>query len=402
MTWNYYKDAYDNKNYDLATSYLPTLLDKCPKALQNIYVYGINIYKQKIARATNLTEKKSLVDSLLLLYDKRIEFFGDRKPGAERIMELKAKDYLALNPADREGMMRYFTEAINFGNNSQNIDLINIYFNELTEDFKNEILETEAYMDEYQTLSEFVAVNTDPELEGARTTFDNLFISSGAANCENLEKLFKARLERSPEDIDAIAKAFSLLSRRECYTPFYFEVGEKYFKNQPSSGTAMLLATAYEKAGNIDKSIEFLRAAVQNETNAADKAKLCIQISGTELRAGHPRNAADFAQQAIDIDPSNGFGYMLLAHSYAAGASQCADFDRQTVYWLAYDVLVKARRVFAEDDAQLKIIDESMSTYRANFPRQEECFFRGLTTEGVPYDVRCGWIVGRTSVKQGR
>ena len=35
------KEAVDNRNYNLAAKYLQSLLEKCPKASQNIYTNGI-------------------------------------------------------------------------------------------------------------------------------------------------------------------------------------------------------------------------------------------------------------------------------------------------------------------------------------------------------------------------
>lgn len=71
------KEAVDNRNYNLAAKYLQSLLEKCPKASQNIYTNGIKLYKNKINRAETAEEKDMYIDSLLLLYDIRMENFGN-------------------------------------------------------------------------------------------------------------------------------------------------------------------------------------------------------------------------------------------------------------------------------------------------------------------------------------
>ncbi len=401
MIFNYYKDAYDNNNFALATSYLPQLIENCPGALQSIYVYGINIYRNKINRARTLPERNMFADSLMMLYDLRMKYFGDHERyGRTYILELKAKDYLTFKSSDREGIRNVFMEAINASIDDPNPDLINLFFNELTEDYKSEILETDEYMNDYEKLAALMEKVTDPSADEAKTTFDALFINSGAANCENLEKIFKVRLESEPDNLENLRKAFNLLGRGECRTPFYFEVGEKFFAKEPSTATAIQLASAYEKNGNFVKSLEYLHQAVQNETDPAEKANLCVQISVTELASKNPKSAAEFAQMAIDIEPGNGYAYISLAQAYAEGVTACADFDRQTVYWLAYDTILNARRIFANDETQLKNVESLIAAYRSNFPSKEECFFRGLN-DGASYDVRCGWISGRTTVKAG-
>ena len=100
-----------------------------------------------------------------------------------------------------------------------------------------------------------------------------------------------------------------------------------------------------------------------------------------------------------ELDPSNGYAHIVLAQAYAEGAVACEGFDRQTVYWLAYDVLASARSLFDSGSPEQQQIDQTMALFRRSFPSNDELFFRGLTKAGMAYDVKCGWISGRTTVK---
>lgn len=396
LTFNYYKDAYDNKNYDQALIYLKDLLEKCPKARVNIYVWGTNIYKQKIARATSLNERGAYTDSLMMLYDKRVENFADHATyGLGYILKAKARDYAMFKASDVRGVIDNFTAAVKANEDNVDPTFINQYFNVLTEAYKNLDVETDEYMENYEYLAELMAKAANEEQQ---TAFDALFSSSGAADCENLEKIYKERVEANPDDLDLIIKVFNQMNRVDCATEFFVSVGQKYMAMQPSSSIAMALATAYEKMGDIENSLESLKAAVASETDPMLRAQLCIQIAGNMLSLNNPREAADFAKQAIEINPDNGFAYITLASAYAQGAGSCSGFDAQSVYWLAYDVLQNARRLFADDAAQLEQVNMLMNTYRGSFPSKEECFFRGLTT-GAAHTVQCGWVSGRTTVK---
>ena len=88
-----------------------------------------------------------------------------------------------------------------------------------------------------------------------------------------------------------------------------------------------------------------------------------------------------------------------MAQAYVTGSTACVDFDKQTVFWLAYDLAAKARNLFEGNEAQQEVATTLMSTYRNYFPAQSDCFFRGLTAQGDPYTVKCGWISGGTTVK---
>lgn len=396
LKFNFYRDAYNSQRYDDALGYLPDLIKNSPKGAQNIYVYAINIYKNKIQRSMDLNQRKNYVDSLIMLYDLREQNFGDdARYGRPYILVQKAKDYCSFMASDRDGVRTYFEEAIEANAAKPDPNFINLYFNELTTDYKNDLVETSYYMEKYEWLSELMDKTTD---EAAKTTFDALFVSSGAANCENLEPIFRTRIAADPSTT-VLAKAFNTLLKAECYTAFLTEVGEQYYAADPSAQTAQLVASAYVKMGDDANAVAFLKKAFAQATDPATKSMLAVEISGTELSMKNAAEAANYASQARQLNPENGYAYIMLAQSYAAGATACQGFDSQTVFWLAYDVLASGRKLFAEGSPELKQIDETMAMFRRSFPSRDELFFRGLTSAGAPYDVKCGWITGRTTVK---
>ena len=152
-------------------------------------------------------------------------------------------------------------------------------------------------------------------------------------------------------------------------------------------------------AEEVANAVAFLKQAFAQATDPATKSMLAVEISGTELSMKNAAEAANYASQARQLNPENGYAYIMLAQSYAAGATACQGFDSQTVFWLAYDVLASGRKLFAEGSPEQKQIDETMAMFRRSFPSRDELFFRGLTSAGAPYDVKCGWITGRTTVK---
>ncbi|HIW98361.1 MAG TPA: hypothetical protein H9866_07745 [Candidatus Tidjanibacter gallistercoris] len=398
--FNFYRDAYNTQNYDKALTYLPKLIENSPRGAQNIYVYAINIYKNKIQRSMDVKQRGVYVDSLFMLYDMRIQYFGDNaRYGRPYILVQKAKDYLNFMPMDRDGVRRVFVEAIEANEDAPDVDFINIYFNELTTDYKNDLVETDDYLEQYEWLAGLLDKVTAPEADDAKATFDSLFVSSDAAGCDNIEKIFKARIEANPTDVTTLAKAFTLLLRSECHSPFMNEVGEMYYNADPTAETAKLVASAFVKTGDNAKAVAFLKAAFDKETDPLAKSMIAVEIAGTELGLKNASVAANYASQARQLDPSNGYAYIMLAQAYAEGATACEGFDRQTVYWLAYDILAAARPLFENGSAEQQQVDQTMSIFRSSFPSNDELFFRGLTAAGTPYDVKCGWITGRTTVK---
>lgn len=402
MLLNYFNDAYSMKDYDLAVKHLHTLLKGAPKASQNLYINGANIYKNKIARATSSAEKSAYVDTLMMIYDFRIANFGDHPTrGKAYLLGLKAQEYLQFKPTDREGVRKTFKEAITAAGNEADLEIVTHYFNALVEDYKADLIETEFLLGEYDNLVKLFDVNPTDETKAAKKTFEALFISSGAANCENLEKLFAPRLAAAPNDPELIEKAMGLLMRNNCVSDFQLELAQKYYKIKPSSATALSIAAAFEAKKDFTKAREYLNEAISAEKDPVMKANLAVRIGGGELSQGNARAAADFARQAIEINPENGYAYVILAQAYATGSNQCGDFARQSVFWLVVDTLSKARELLADDAQQVGNIDAQIASYRNHFPTNEECFFRGLD-KGAGYSVSCGWISGRTTVRTVR
>lgn len=403
LALNFFNDMCNNQDYDGAVKYLQQLMAKSPKATQNIYINGANIYKNKIARATSVAQKNIYIDSLMLIYDLRAEHFGDHaKRGKGYIMTLKARDYLTYKPADRVGVMKLFKEAIDVNGDDLDADVVNIYFKELTDDYKADNIEAEMYLNEYDKLIKIFDIEPTPEKAEAKKTFEALFISSGAANCENLEIMFKPRIAANPNDNELLEKAVALLTRAKCDSEFQLEIAEKFYKIKPSTNTAMALADAFGARKDHAKALKYLNEAIATETDPIAKANLSVHIAATELAANNARSAAEFAKRAIDINPDNGYAYMILGQAYAVSAkSTCSGFDYQSVFWLVYDTLLKAKSLLASDDPQQKTIESQLGTYRAAFPPKEECFFRGIS-EGSPITVNCGWISGRTTVREGK
>lgn len=400
LNYNYYTDAYNQQRYDDALGYLPQLIKDAPKGRQSLYVYAINIYDMKIQRSRDRDERNRYIDSLFILYDLRLEHFGDApKNGRDDILVKKANHYLALRPGDLEGIEEVFEAAIAANAANPDPDFINRYFKKLTDEFLADAIETDEYIETYDRLSGIMNGITDPAADAAKSTFDALFIQSKAADCDSIERIFGERLAANPDNVEDLLKAFGQMSRLNCHSAFFFNVAERLLRLQPTADIAIITAKAYEAAGNTAKALEFLRAAVENETDPLLKSNLCVEISGTELNAGKAQSAASFAKQALEYNPENGFAYMFLAQAYSTGSTQCEGFDRQVVYWLAYDLAQQARRVAAGTPEESRAV-ELMNQYRTAFPSNDDLFFRGLET-GAPYQVKCGWISASTTVKQG-
>jgi tetratricopeptide (TPR) repeat protein len=392
---NFLSDAYNAKNWNEAAVYVRDLMNDAPNAHSSIYVWGATTYSQKAARATSVAEKKIYVDSVMLIYDRRVQHFGSADPnrGTPYILQMKANAYLGLNPMDREGVRKFYKEAVEAAGANVKADLVLAYFQQLVNDFKGTIITPEELLVAYEELQPKLANATQEERDG----FTGLFATSGAADCAVLEELYTKELAAKPGDVDVLGKAFNLMSMAGCETPFYFSVAEQYYAAAPSTDVAIRLATMFEKQEQFEKALKYLGETIPNESSPTSKANLYVRVAASELGLKRSSAAAQAARQAIALDSSNGIAHMLLAEAYAGGAAQCGGFHGQTVYWLAYDELIRAREA---DPSLNEAATSRMASFRGSFPTKEDGFMyiEGYA-DGKSYTVNCGWVSGTTTIR---
>jgi tetratricopeptide (TPR) repeat protein len=274
--------------------------------------------------------------------------------------------------------------------------LVVAYFQQLVNGFKSFDIQAPELLAEYERLAPMM--ESAPETD--KSNFNTLFAQSGAASCDVLEKLYTEELAKDPENLDILTKAFNLMSMIDCQSDFYVMVAEKYYAKSPSTNAAIRMASVFENRAEYAKALKYLNEILPSENDPTAKANIYVRIAASELGAGHSSAAATAARSAIALNADNGFAHMFLAEAYIAGSGGCSGFHAQSVFWLAYDELARARQAFAGDTAQLERIDARMGNCRANFPTFAEGFmYVDGYADGKSHYVSCGWVSGTTTIR---
>ena len=388
------KEAVDNKNYKAAAGYLKTLLEQSPAAAQGIYTNGIKLYKNQINRAENDEQRAMFIDSLLYVYDVRLQAFADHsKYGKAYILDRKAREYLTYKSDDREGVRKIFNEAIAASeekNGKADLELVAIYFSNLCEDFKNDLVAADAVIADYDRFSPAFD-GADGEAAELKNQFDSAFGASGAASCENLESLFTKKLAAEPENEALLSQAVSLMSRANCDSDFFFATAEKYYAIKPSSETALFLAQGFQNRSEFEKAMKYLNEALAAETVSAEKEKLYVRIALISMQMGNQSDAMAAAKEIKALNPENGYAYYIMGQCYASSAN--GEFAGQACFWAAYDTMSKAVELLGSEPQILEAAKKMMAAYRGSFPTKEECFFNEVQ-QGASYTCTRGFASG--------
>lgn len=402
---NFLKESLDAKDYAEATVHFQQLLNNCPAATVNTFTRGTTLYKNRINRARNLDEKRRLVDSLMLIHDLRIQYFGDdARYGRDYILDLKARDVIKYCSSDREFRRETLKSAVDAAIVAKTIklDIAAMYYKSLCEDFAyDDSITSDMVLAEYERLTPYFDAATDEAGLAQKKIFEDSFADSGAANCDNLEALFSEKLAANPDDTELLSQAVALMSRASCSSDFFFDITERYYTIKPSSETALFLAKGFQERKQNDKALKYLREALAVEADPTKKESLYAQIAIIELSANNYSKAAEAARALHSINPQNGYSYFVLGQCYASSSCASDKIGGASVYWAAYDAMSQAVDLLSHEPEVQRVARSLAGAYRSAFPTQETCFFAELSA-GQGYTVRCGFASGKSTTVRYR
>ena len=139
------------------------------------------------------------------------------------------------------------------------------------------------------------------------------------------------------------------------------------------------------------KATEFLKKALELETDDSLKAKYYFKLAQVSNEQHNRPLARTYARKAIELRSNYGAAYMLIGTLYAA--SGCTSLSNpegelsRISYWVAVDKLVQAKKV---DPSIAEQANKLIGQYSRNFPNKEDAFFLGITN-GKKVTVGC-WI----------
>jgi len=399
-----FQSDYQIKNFDDAIVHWRKLWRDCPLSSPNLTLRGAEIYRFYIDRELNQARKSALVDTLMQVWEKGIAL----RPEVASYPEGFAQDMQRYASDDQDKMLKMYEDLMEQQQERTSANTFAQYMNIIFQQNREGRLSDEDLLDNYNKVNDniTIAINKTTnekmaeELARARDMFEETFANSTAASCENLIKIYGDKYEENKDDAEFLRKLNRMLTRKDCTdSELYEKAAEQQFALNPSSDAAYSMAMLFLRRENFEKVVEYFEHAIAKETNSYDKARYNFLL-GNIMLAKYSRfnDAKRYAKEASRLRPDWGEPYILLAQTYAAGP-RCGEhvFDQHQVFWVAVDLLQRARSV--DSDVASKV-NPLIASYTSLFPKGEEGFFRGLT-EGTSITVGC-WIGETTRVRYNK
>ena len=401
---SYYTEYYKQKNYDSAIPNWRKAYQLCPPTsrytlLQN----GTTLIKRLIQQnAKNPAYRAALVDSLMTIYDQRVQYWPKY---ATTSLNNKASDI--YNYMKKEPMKMYegLTEIISINKAATTPNVFLFQVNTAIDLYKDGILEPETVINAYETAIAYLAEaqpKNDAEKSAVEKTVadvENLFISSQVASCENLLELFGPRYEADPQNLDLAKNIVRMMSVTEGCTDndLFLNAVTTMYNLEPSHTSAYFLYKLYSSRSDVANAVKYMEEAISTaESDSETDANYSFELAAFCYKNGKNADAVAYAQKAIELsDALDGKAYMLMGTIWGSIVCPGNDIEQRAKYWVAVDYMNKAKNA---DETLAEDANNYIRQYSAYYPQTAEAFMYDVT-DGQSYTVSCAGMRATTTVR---
>ncbi|MCR5315068.1 MAG: hypothetical protein K6E52_04155 [Bacteroidaceae bacterium] len=423
-----YREEFKNKNYEEAYNSWKVVMEKAPLAQIRIYQDGDIICQELLKKETDAAKKQEIFNTLMNMHDTRIKLLDDLNSFATQlttttkgnILCRKAYDYYYFNPKpDNEGAYKLFKDGIDdLGENVEAYilygfiqcsynrfqtkkddqsreDFINDYMNsndicerllDVAKQYPAEVIPANPDSEDSTEWEERVVLSPEAEkiIKNYQPTQDlcnDLFVKSGAADCDALTKIYGGKVEGAKQDLAQLNTILKILQNFECdKSDLYYKAADYAYELNKTPSAALGKAAKLLKAGDTDGAMKYLQEAIELETDASKKGKTAFSIAQILYSKGNISGCRQYCNTALKYTPSMGRAYLLIANCIirsAPAASQNTDamLTRSYYYCLATDKCLKAMSV---DPSCASRANSQIANYRNGYYPKSEAFFKGL------------------------
>jgi len=387
-----YGDAMKQGQYRAAANAFSWMVKNAPDWHVKLYIDGADIYDNLAETEKDPAKKQQLVDSMLLMYDMRIQYCGDEANVLNRkafyaykynvTKKEKVADLLALfdKVAELSGtnisdgnLVAYMTTV-----QANSILLKNLSDEQILERYDRIMTIADDKIKKYDAGGKTKDATKLREYKGV---IDDLLISMVKVDCDFVKTNLEPKFKQNPNDIALAKKIFGFMLQGKCTDdPLWLQAGEVIHKEEKDFGLAKNLALKYMSNDNYPKAEELFKEALGLATTNEDKGEILVYLGSVESKKNNKNAARDYFRQATEA--GNKEGWEKIGDLYYGSFNDCKKgvnmAEDRLVYIAAYNMYSRAGA------------SQKMSLAKSQFPSKEEIFLFNWKT-GDTMRVSC-WI----------
>ncbi|MFT5019016.1 MAG: tetratricopeptide (TPR) repeat protein [Polaribacter sp.] len=401
-----YREYYKQKNYEDALPGWRWVFANCPSSSKNIVINGPKVIAFQINKNKENPEvKKAYIDTLMMVYDKRIELYPEDKGYA-----LGKKGMDQYKYAEGDFTLPFATLSASMKASGMETDayvLMRLYTAGMKM-LKAKQIEMDAMYELYDEVSailehqikQFPAGTTEEDKKFKKVTKAQ---SSVDQNFERIAKedqyiaLMQPKVEVTPDDANLLEKVTNMMVKRKWTSnPFYLDASEKLYKIAPSAVAAYNLYEGHWKKGNSEDAVRFLEESIKLEVDNNEKAIKLLKLAKVEGSQKSYSKARSTAKEAAGLKAGWGEPHLFIGSLYLSTAGSCGSTVCDTKYgiWAAEDMFNKAKSV---DSSIADEANKKLASCKKYYPVAKDCFFEGIKA-GDKVKVG-GWIGVETTAR---
>lgn len=410
-----YKDNIKAGYYDEALKHWKVAYSLAPGSNGRVKYHfedGAGIYKRLFENAADTKLKKLYVDTIMMIYDKKKECFGDEA----YINGIKGFDYFYYYPEYSSPEQTYNLLKSNFDVKGKNADYFVI--NPFTKLLYDRVTEGKVSNEEGRKYAEliFKAIENGKATckgkacesweiieEYAPVRLEALEGVDGFFDCAYYSNKYYNLYKQYSDSCEIINLAYTRMLRGDCTIdePKFVEIKQakasKCYVAPPALSCAAQGNEDYNN-GKYSKAIESYLNCVQNSSDNEQKAKYLLLVAKIYYRdlRNYPQSRR-YALDAAKLKSGWGEPYMLIGNLYASSGPLCGTgrgWESQIVTWPAIDMWTKAKNIDGKVAGEANAL---INRYLQYMPKKEDIFFRNLKA-GQSFYVPC-WIQETTTIR---
>ena len=394
-----YKEFFKHNNYRDAIGPWRVVFGECPAASEKMYVEGITMYRNFIESASAPERKEELIDTMMLIYNRRMEYFPARSGS---ILGRKGIDLLRYRRTDMEAMEEgygYLKQSIDMEKSKSRDAVMVTFVNASITLNKSGKFDDNQVIDDYFMVTAIIdkLLDKSSRWKTAKGNIDDLMLKSGLLTCDALNSYFEPQWEAGKEDKKFLEKLINFYTQTGCdRSDLYVAGSEQMYAIEPGPKSAHQLAVLFIAKSDFNKAARYLKEAVQGgDIDNETKAEWYYELALVTRYNKDYCDAITYSRQAVALKSDHGKAYIVMGDAIIEARENLGDdFEQRAAFWVATDKYAKAKAVdpLVAGEANKKLTD-----YASQYPNHEEVFFRDMN-DGDSYEVK-GCINEYTTVR---
>ena len=401
---SYYTEYYKQKNYDSALPNWRKAYHYCPPSSRySMLSDGSTLLRNLIQKnKNNPVYKAQLVDSLMTIYDQRVQYFPKYAISSLNNKALDMSNYMKDEPMK---LLEGLTAIVDQTKEQTRTNVFVFQLNTAIDLYKMGMVDPETVIDIYDKgvmyLGQVTPKNEVEQRSIAKTIedFETLFIQSQVASCENLVALFTPRVEADPQNLDLAKNVVKIMSITEGCTDndLYLTAVNTMYTMEPSANSAYYLYRLYSGRNDYDNAVKYIEEAIASaDSDDLADAGYYYELAVYSLKCRNTSKAYAAAQKAMELNPElSGKAYMIMGTIWGSTVCSGNEIERRAPYWVAVDFMNKAKNA---DASLAEDANNYIRQYSAYFPQTAEAFMYDVI-DGQSYTVSCGGMRATTTVR---